>query len=168
MLYDSVVLVLSLFKTISIIREGAQSRILQVLVRDQIVFFGMTLLVNVANLVYYGVSDPQRNRWVGCSLSPNFHHADALMSGLYRSAMCPIAVAVTSIAASRMLLNVRSAADEGQMPLSGSTSFPLSLQKQAGSGLGHTAISIPFPAKGEDEVYVGKGSGRSVDTFQTR
>ena len=63
-LYDSVVLVLSLVKTISIIREGAQSRILQVLVRDQIVFFGTTLLVNVANLIYYGVSDPQRNRWV--------------------------------------------------------------------------------------------------------
>lgn len=101
-------------------------------------------------------------------LVPALDRADMSEPGLYRSAMCPIAVAVTSIAANRMLLNVRSAADEGQMPLSGSSSFPLSLQKQMGSGLSHTAISIPFPAKERDEVYVGKSSGRSVDTFQTR
>lgn len=76
-LFESVTFGLSLAKTISMIRT-ARSRVVTVLVRDQIAWFAVAALVNAGNLAAYLIIDPAKNR----------------------SLMAPLCIAVVSIAVS--------------------------------------------------------------------
>lgn len=76
-LFESVTFLLSLTKTISMIRT-ARSRVVTVLVRDQIAWFAVAALVNAGNLIAYLIIAPERNR----------------------SLMAPVCIAVVSIAVS--------------------------------------------------------------------
>ena len=76
-LFESVTFLLSLTKTISMIRT-ARSRVVTVLVRDQIAWFAIAAFVNAGNLIAYLVIAPEKNR----------------------SLMAPLCIAVVSIAVS--------------------------------------------------------------------
>lgn len=76
-LFESVTFVLSLTKTISMIRT-ARSRVVTVLVRDQIAWFAVAALMNAGNLIAYLVIAKEKNR----------------------SLMAPICIAVVSVAVS--------------------------------------------------------------------
>jgi len=104
LMFDLFVLVLALYKEIQLWRQGLQSNIMVVLLRDQILFFAVCAAANLANMIFFAVTDPSQNR----------------------ALLFSVAIGMTSISACRMVLNLRESAENpypvtsfvAQMPFS--------------------------------------------------
>ena len=52
MFNEAVVFLLVMFRTLSVWRQGGTSSFLRIIIRDQVLFYALTLGINIANLVY--------------------------------------------------------------------------------------------------------------------
>jgi len=69
LIFDLVVLFLTLFKTVNNWRKGARSTLMAVIARDSILFYALALVANCANIINYALTPPEDNRILLCSFA---------------------------------------------------------------------------------------------------
>ena len=109
MVFDTVVLVLMLSRTFRIYRQNGINAVTFVLIRDQVLFYGLTFTAGLANIVSILFELSKCCAKLLALVKIHFarkgqYHNPALLS--------PFTLAMVSISSSRILLNLRSLATE--------------------------------------------------------
>lgn len=69
LVFDLVVFVLTLYKSISSWRNGARTNLIAVIARDSIVFYALAVIANCSNIINFALTPPTDNRILLCSFA---------------------------------------------------------------------------------------------------
>ena len=145
MFNEAVVFVLVMIRTLSVWRQGGTSSLLRIIIRDQVLFYALTLGINIANLVYIVAARGEtQNPGVRLSFSGLPRSSARADASRVSALLTPLATALTSIAAARILLNLKDSHGNNS-PTNSNTN------KSSGSGSGRlSGKKVNLPGRGYD------------------